>query len=102
MIACPKPKLLVNDFDVKKNENVPTHAFVQISVSRNAMQGEMAFLRTLPNLKKPSDERVHKLAEQKRRRRASTKARPTTKSEKQSSGRFTGRWIRTSRRYKQR
>ena len=42
---------LISDFEVTKNANVPTHAFVKITISRNPMQEERTYLRMLSNLK---------------------------------------------------
>ena len=51
MIACRKTVVLVHDFDVTKNKEMPMHAFVKIVVGRNDMQEERTFIRTLANLK---------------------------------------------------
>ena len=54
----------IDDFDVTKDIKVPTHAFVKITISRNAMQEERTYLRTMGNLKRPFEQRMEELTEE--------------------------------------
>ena len=61
MMACRKAVGLLKDIDIIKKEEIPTHAIVRIVVSRNAMQEERNFLRTLTSLKKQFEQRMRDL-----------------------------------------
>ena len=56
---------------------MPTHAFVKITISRNPMQEERTYLRTLPNLKKPFENRMEELTKEIEDKKQKSEARKT-------------------------
>ena len=49
---------LIHSFKVEKDEMIPTHSIVKITVSRNAMKQKGSFVRSLPSLKKACDTQI--------------------------------------------
>ena len=61
---------MIHDLDAIKNEEIPTHALVKIVVSRNAMNEERTFLRTLASLEKWFEQRIQDLFNKQEEREA--------------------------------
>ena len=55
---------MIHSFKVIKHEMIPTHAILEIKISRNAMKRKRTFARTLPCLKKLCEEKAKKGTEE--------------------------------------
>ena len=61
---------LVQQFEVIKDDMLPTHSVLRLTMSKAKMQTEKTFIKTLPSLKKMFDNKVSKLSEGKSEKEA--------------------------------
>ena len=57
ILANPEALTLIYDFEVEKVDGFPTHSFLRIKLSRNAIQQERLFARNMPSLKQMFENR---------------------------------------------